>query len=294
MSTQLANLFDSKTEEILSVLPTTVNIDRFKATATQGILNSSFADKLLNANPQTLFNAVLKAAQAGVMLDNDEAVLIPYGQVVNMIPMYKGLVKVAIESGAAKKIYAEVVYSNDRFKYSSTDGNVPEHEVDWFGDRGEPKGAFAVAITDGAPYVAILTQDKIMAVASDTRNKDKYTVGKGHWQEWWKKTAIRNLCKQLPKTERMAIAEQADNEAVDFELSKEKTARNLNESLGLSSVETVIESTGEVVAIEEKSVLDMVKNCQSREQLKAIFADLSEQDQKENEHLFLAKAKDFK
>jgi len=281
MTNQLAVLDNFDKDKIKSLLPASVSAEVFIEKAKQGILTSQMKDKLLAADQQTLFNAVCKAAQAGINIDNHEGVLIPYGDQVNFIPMYHGLVNVAVNSGAAKKIYAEVVYSNDEFKYQSNSDQLPEHTVDWFGDRGEPKGAFAVAVTEDEPYVAILTKEKIMAVAADTRNKEKYQVGKGHWQEWWKKTAIRNLIKQLPnKPIELSVAESADNDQFKFKKEIASNAGAINAKL---EVRKDIEELKKEIA----SVND-------RESLVALYQSVSDHERDALFDVFTAKSEELK
>jgi recombination protein RecT len=72
------------------------------------------------------------------------------------------------------------------------------HEVDWFGDRGDAIGVYAVAkMKDGSAYVEIMNRrqvDQVRAV-SRSKNSGPWTTW---WEEMWRKSVIRRLAKRLP------------------------------------------------------------------------------------------------
>lgn len=197
-----------------------VSKERFVRTALQGIQAHRDKDKLARANRTTLYLSVQKAAQDGLVLDGREAALSVfhnkdrgYDEVVYM-PMVQGLVKLARNSGEIAKIASEVVYSKDKFTYRPGMDEAPVHEPDWFApDRGEPVGVWAtVTLKTGEIVTAILPKKKVMAVASKSKNAKQYSPTEGSFfDEWWKKTAIRNVLKYAPKSTQLArVMEQVD------------------------------------------------------------------------------------
>jgi recombination protein RecT len=196
-----------------------VSKERFIRTTLQGIQSHRDKDKLASANRASLYLACQKAAQDGLILDNREAALVVFGNEVGYLPMVQGLVKLARNSGEIAKIAAEVVYSKDKFTYRPGMEEAPLHEPDWFAhDRGEPVGVWAtVTLKTGEVVTAILPKKKVMAVASKSKNGYQYDPAKGSfYDEWWKKTAIRNVLKYAPKSTQLARAMEQEDEA-DFQ-----------------------------------------------------------------------------
>lgn len=118
------------------------------------------------------------------------------------MPMVQGLVRLARNSGEIKTITSEVVYENDKFVYRIGLDEMPLHEPDWFNDRGEPKGVWAcIKLVNGEVISAILPKSKVMRIASKSRNQKQYDPKEGpYFDEWWKKTAIKNVLKYAPKS----------------------------------------------------------------------------------------------
>jgi DNA-binding winged helix-turn-helix (wHTH) protein len=74
-----------------------------------------------------------------------EAYPVPYGNQCTFIPGYRGLVKLARQSGEVKRIETNVVCEHDQFTFEegSTFKLVFKRKLD--GDRGKPRGAYALA-----------------------------------------------------------------------------------------------------------------------------------------------------
>lgn len=189
-------------------LPAGLKPDRFIRTATNAIQMHPQRDKLLSANRQSLYNACQKAAIDGLLLDGSQAALIVFGNDVSYIPMVQGLVKLARNSGEIASIVAEVVYEKDKFVYRIGLDEMPMHEPDWFGERGEPVGVWAcVKLKNGETISRLLPKDKIMRIANKTKNAFQYDPQKGpHYDEWWRKTAIKNVLKYAPKSSELEMA----------------------------------------------------------------------------------------
>lgn len=183
-------------------LPKGLSVDRFIRTATNAIQMHPQRDKLLNANRQSLYNSCQKAAIDGLMLDGREAALVVFGTDATYMPMTQGLVKLARNSGEITTIVSEVVFSNDKFTYRIGIDEMPLHEPDWFGDRGEPIGVWAcVKLKNGEVISRLLPKDKIMRIAGKSKNTSQYDPKSGpHYDEWWRKTAIKNVLKYAPKS----------------------------------------------------------------------------------------------
>lgn len=200
---------------------TGINPDRFIATAKTAIQTHVQKDRLEQADRQSLYLSIKKAATDGLMPDNREAALVVYGNQVQYQPMVQGLVKLARQSGEIVSIASEVVYSNDKFKLDFTmDGIDFCHSPCWDNDRGEPILVWAtVKLKSGEVIARAYPKKRIDAIATRSKQPDNYNPNKGKdWEEFWRKAAIRNILKYAPKSTQLEkVLSQSD-----FEFEQEK------------------------------------------------------------------------
>lgn len=168
--------------------------------------------RLLDADRRTLFASATRAAQMGLLPDGREGAIVDFKGQCQFMPMIGGILKLVRNSGELASMDAQLVYKNDAFTYRPGIDQVPQHEPDWFGDRGEVIGVYAVArMKDGAAYVEIMSRKDVERVRSVSRAKDS-----GPWVTWWdemaRKTAIRRLAKRLPLSTDLDGVLQADDE----------------------------------------------------------------------------------
>lgn len=221
LQTVCANI-EQMAPQFKAALPAGLAPERFVRTVLQGIQAHRDRDKLVNADRRTLYLACQKAAGDGLLLDGREATLAVFRNndrgvdEVAYLPMVQGLMKLARNSGEIASVIAEVVYSKDKFTYRIGVDESPIHEPDWFTeDRGTPVGVWAlVTLTSGHKVHAILPKAKVLRVAKASRNGYQYDPARGaHWDEWWKKTAIRNVLKYAPKSTELQRAIEHEDEA---------------------------------------------------------------------------------
>ena len=223
---EVCNALTNMSGKFKEALPHGMSVERFISTVRQGLQTHRDKDKLLTANRQSLYLACMKAAADGLMLDGREAALVVFGTDVAYMPMTQGLVKLARNSGEIKNIEAQVVYANDKFTYIMGVDPSPRHEADWFsGNRGEPVGAWAlVTLENGEKIPAILPKNKIMRVAASSKNAYQYDCSKGaSWEEWWRKTAVKNVLKYAPRSTELDRALAHDNELSPIDVTPEPT-----------------------------------------------------------------------
>lgn len=188
-------------DDFAIVLPSHLRADTWVRVA-QGLLRR---DPKLRAvaesNPGSFMSALLECARLGL----EPGVtfhLVPFGNEVQGIEDYTGLVELMFRAGAVESVKAEIVYTNDRFHYS-TEMDRPEHTVDWFGDRGEMIGAYAYATLRGGATSRIVvmskTQIEDVKKVSKTANRSD-----SPWQRWpdrmWLKTVVKQLEKWVPSS----------------------------------------------------------------------------------------------
>lgn len=132
----------------------------------------------------------------------------------SLMPGYRGLVKLAIQSGVVKRMRAFAVYERDVFtiKQGSEPGII--HEV-WTGaDRGKTIGAYAVARIAGDDGE---DESEWMPWAEIEKIKLEQQGRSPAWRSWpdqmARKLPLKRLCNQLPLGERFRLALEVDHAA---------------------------------------------------------------------------------
>ncbi|SFO83314.1 recombination protein RecT [Amycolatopsis arida] len=186
---------------------TALNPERFTRVALTVIRQSA---DLQRCRPESLLGALMTSAQLGLEPGPlGEAYLVPYGDQVTFIPGYRGLIKLAWQSGQLRHISARVVHEGDRFSYSY--GLHPDliHQPTR-GDRGPITDVYAAAtLIDGGVEFEVLDVATVETIRARSR-----AGRKGPWVTDWeamaRKTAIRQLAKWLPMATVMSRAIAAE------------------------------------------------------------------------------------
>jgi recombination protein RecT len=203
---------DQFSAEIATALPAIMTSDRFLRVA---LTTLQKVPKLQNCSQESLCQALLDCASLGLEPDNRRAHLIPYGNKVQLIVDYKGVVELVLRNGDVRKIYAEIVHENDEFEFDR--GEVTKHLIDYCrDDRGKAIAAYCIAtLKTGEKTATVMTVKEINAI------RDKAKSGNSgpwvdHWGEMAKKTVFKRLAKWLPMTpEVKAAAEYGDDPIIN-------------------------------------------------------------------------------
>lgn len=184
-------------QNLKASLPPSVSVDRFTATAMTAISNNA---ALLDADRQSLYSAIVRAAQDGLQPDGREGVLNVYNTKVNneyvkkvqWLPMAYGLTKKLAKVGI--RLETAIVCENDDFEYQQGDEPKIVHKVPNLSKpRGEIVGAYAIAtFSDGRKQREVMTRDQIELVRAQSRSKD----GPG-WGTWFDMMARKSVGKRL-------------------------------------------------------------------------------------------------
>lgn len=226
---------------LAAVLPKHVTPDRMiKVVLSATARNES----LLECSVPSICRAIMQAGELGLEIGGllGEAYLVPYMRSykdangrwqkvkeAQCIVGYKGLIKLARQSGQFLSIAARLVYANDVFEVNLADEQIV-HRPCLRGDRGDIICVYAQAtFREGGKQIEIMTLDEVQLVRARSKASDD-----GPWKtdfgEMARKTVVRRLCKYLPLSTEIAekIAE-ADEEAlpaanvVDVHLLNEPT-----------------------------------------------------------------------
>lgn len=197
----LKNLFEANKSAIMAVLPKHVTADRLMKIA---LSTTSKDAKLLACAPKSLFRCVVEAASLGLEPGGalGEAYLVPFKGDATLVIGYRGLIKLARQSGEIKSIGARVVYADDpefQVRYGIDEGitHTPLLGADERKDE-DIIAVYAIAkFVDGDPQFEVMTKgqiDKIRARSASANSGPWVT----DYAEMAKKTVIRRLSKVLP------------------------------------------------------------------------------------------------
>lgn len=169
-------------------------------------------EALAKCNKESIRNAIINIALTGATLNPvlQQAFLIPRGDKCCLDISYRGLCKIATDSGSVMDISATAVFEGDDFNFAM--GLEPKlyHKPILSDSKREIIAAYAIALLhNGIKKFVVLDREKIERARKSSKSGN---VWKEHYDEMSKKTAVKLLYKMLPQTERMATAVHITNE----------------------------------------------------------------------------------
>ncbi len=191
----LAQMIDQMKPQLARALPKHMDPDRLARIALTTLRQTP---ALTRCNPQSFLGALMTSAQLGLEPGPlGEAYLVPYGDNVTFIPGYRGLIKLAWQSGQLKSIAAHTVHERDEFEYEYGLEPVLRHKPS-LTDRGDVIAVYAAAVfKDGGSAFVVMSRQDVEAIRSRSRASNN-----GPWKTDWdamaRKTAIRQLIRWLP------------------------------------------------------------------------------------------------
>ena len=205
--------------EFRAALPSHVPVEKFTRVAMTAIQNNP---DLQNADRRSLFGAIVRLAQDGLLPDGREAAIVLFGNKAQAMPMIAGVLKKIRQSGEVSRVSAHVVHELDHFVWRLGFEETVEHAPPPLDKpRGKPIGAYATAVLkDGSHLCEVMSLEEIEKVRAVRRAKNN-----GPWVSWWgemaRKTVMRRLSKRLPMStdlddqfDRDATMQRADERAL--------------------------------------------------------------------------------
>jgi recombination protein RecT len=177
-------------------------------------------ETLAKCAPHTVQNAVINVAAVGLTLNPalGYAYLVPEGGECNLKVSFKGLLKIATDSGSILWAKAEIVKENDDFEYLGV-CTAPIHKMNPFKDRGNTVGVYCVAKTNGGDFlVDYMNMEDINKVKNAAKIK---TVWNAWPDEMTKKAMIKRASKQWPKTDKTDRLDRAIAVVNEYEGSED-------------------------------------------------------------------------
>lgn len=233
-SRTLADMLEAYKPQIAKALPAHMTADRMIKVALSAIGRS---EELRKCTPASVVKAVVLSSELGLEAGGllGEAYLVPFGRqvVVNgvkewikeatLIPGYRGLIKLARQSGEVSTVIAHVVYEADEYEVSLGIDQMMIHRPNLVTkDRGKPLFAYAwVQMKDGSRMLDVMSESEIEAIRMRSQTGRKNS---GPWMtdriEMWRKTVTRRLLKYAPLSadrfnRAMSLDDEMEGEVVD-------------------------------------------------------------------------------
>lgn len=214
------DFIDKAKEGWKGVLPKICTPDRFAMVALSCLKgNVKLLDALLTKDGKvSLVQAFKTCAELGIEPDNRRAYLIPYGNKINLIIDYKGIVELAMRSNFVSNIHADKVCDNDEFVYNI--GTIEKHLIDFKKERGNPYAYYAVVtFKDGSKRYEVMSKAEVDAIKERSagwktfKSKGIVCTWNTDYDEMAKKTVFKRLAKWIPQSPelRQAIAIDDDD-----------------------------------------------------------------------------------
>lgn len=195
-------------EDLTLVLPSHVKGETWMRLAYGALRSNQQLMQVATRNPGSLMTALQECARLGHEPAGKNFYLVPFGNEVQGIEGYRGVVERIYRAGAVKVVHAEIVYANDEFVWEpgtidthqpprwEGPQRVPFHRADWFADRGEVKGAFSYGIfQDGTPSrVVVINRTYIDKVRAESKGSDRAS---SPWVKWFDQMVLKTVAHRL-------------------------------------------------------------------------------------------------
>lgn len=214
-------------------LPSTVSTEAFRNAAIVAVQDNP---GILRCDKSSVFRAIRRLAACGLVPDGNEAAIVPFSGKAQAMPMVRGIIKTARNSGEISSLWAEVVYEGETIDVWIEDGERRfNHKFDPLSRGGDVIGVYAVAkLKDGTVEFESMGKEQIEKRRRASSNQ-KSPTPTGVWKDWYeemaKKTAIRSIAKRLPVSSddmRRIMVEDEANETKFRDVTPESEAERPN------------------------------------------------------------------
>lgn len=192
----VAALITKYTDNFVDVLPSQIRPETWIRLA-QGVLRrDKKLAQIATQNPGSFLNALLECARLGHEPGTEAFYLVPFGNEIQGIEGYRGVIERMYRAGAVATVKAELVYADDPFEYRPQTMRVPKHEPDWFGERGELIGAYSYAeMKDGTTSrVVVIANAYIEKVKKESKGSSR---SDSPWVKWTDQMVLKTVAHRL-------------------------------------------------------------------------------------------------
>jgi recombination protein RecT len=206
---------DAAVERVAKVVPRHLSPERVVQVASAMVYRTPGLQK---CDPNSVLAAVLQASELGLDISPamGEAYLIPrwngksQSNECQFQPGYKGLVKLALQSGQVAMLQARLVREGEPFTYRYTPDLEFLHEPSLTG-QAPVVAVYAYAkLANGETMIEVMTADEVESIRARSQ-AGKTGPWVTDWNEMARKTALKRICKALPRSLELARAIEADD-----------------------------------------------------------------------------------
>lgn len=250
----LKDLLQKAAPSLAAVAPKHLTADRLVKIALSA---TSRAPELLACSPASILRAVMQGAEMGLEVGGllGDAYLVPFKnkhtkQVEAIcIPGYRGLIRLARNSGQITSIEAHVVYEHDVFELEYGLDARLVHRPTLKAERGDVVCAYAIArFKDNGYQIEVMTIADLNAIRKRSQSGED-----GPWAtdtaEMQRKTVVKRLCKYLTLSPEMQKAIAADDSAERGEI----------QTIDVSLIDDNAPTAGDAIAEEQKGNVASLK-----------------------------------
>ena len=190
------------------LLPKNVKPEKFEALVIAAVSGNP---KLLECSRESLWRACVQGAELGLSLNPTmgEADILPVwnnrirGNEAQFRPRFKGLMKLAMQSGEVTSIRTVIVHENDHFEVIEGLRRDLIHKPA-LKNRGEMTHVYCVWTLKGVsePQFEVLDREQVYKIRGRSSSKNKEGNVVGPWvtdePEMWRKTVVRRASKYMP------------------------------------------------------------------------------------------------
>lgn len=204
-------------EQVQKALPSNIPVDRFLRAAMTEVRNNP---KLLQCDPVSFAGCIIECAQLGLLPGSSlgYAYFVPFYSskekkyLCQIIIGYIGLIELAYRGGFVSGITSRVVREGDHFY--QCDGNNERFEHESLHDESRPMThVYAYAKLKSGGFVSeVIPLNQINSLMEKNKGKDSW---RDHTVAMLRKTAVRRLCKYIPKDPLLEMAIQLDDPSMN-------------------------------------------------------------------------------
>lgn len=177
------------------------------------LLEFSQNEALQKCSPASIYTALIACAQVGLEPSGvkGEAYIVPFKGVAQFMPGYRGLIKLALRSGAVKSLASHLVYAADEFRIDlGTEASVIHRPA--LSARGPMIGAYALAkMANGEFDIEWMPLEELEKIRQSATRNGRESPAYSNWgDQMARKAPIRRICKRLPMGDDYALAARLD------------------------------------------------------------------------------------
>lgn len=174
----------------MKMLPAGMDFDRFAAVTIQAIIKNP---DILACSPDSVIAAIVEAAQDGLEPTGARggAHLVKFGNEAVLIRDYRGIIRIIVESGAAKRVEAHEVRHGDEFALDYASPHPVTHRPQ-LPPAGDVYGYYSLFwLPDGSQQAEFMTVDQIEQVRAKSLGKNSWM-----WTEFFDQAARKTVIKR--------------------------------------------------------------------------------------------------